>query len=1391
MGSSPRQDAIAIVGIAGRFPGATSLDDFWRVIRDGVEVLEPVSDDDLDRAGVDPSLRSNPRYVRAGTFLAGADLFDANFFGLSPREAQVVDPQQRVFLECAWEALEQAGYATGSPDLSVGVYAGSGMATYLGQVIANPAFTAAVGGYQLMIGNDKDFLATRVSYKLNLRGPSMSVQTACSTSLVSVVTACRALSRGDCDLAIAGGVSIFFPQRTGYLYEDGMIFSPDGHCRPFDAQAQGTRAGAGAAVVVLKRLDDAIADRDTIHAVILGAAINNDGSGKAGYTAPSIEGQIEVIATAQALAGVDPRTISYVEAHGTATPLGDPIEIAALTQVFRSTTSDTEFCRLGSLKANIGHLDAAAGAAGLIKTVLALKHRHLPPLVNFQRPNPQLGLDRGPFAISAAGADWPGGASPRRAGVSSFGIGGTNAHVVLEEAPAATAAPAARDRHLLVLSAKTPDAVDRAAANLAAYLSANPEVALADVEWTLQVGRQAFSHRRALVVRDTAQAVTVLGQTAPTPQLSGQAEAGTRLVAFLFSGQGSQHHAMGGGLYNSEPTYRAAFDRCAEFLQPLVGRDIRELLFAGEASTDIHQTHLTQPLLFATEYAVAMLWRSWGITPGAMLGHSVGEYVAAHLAGVMSLEDALAIVAERGRLMQALPPGNMAAVPLAPRDLSRWLTGGVELAAINAPTLCTIAGPAEAITDVVARLTEAGVDARVLHTSHAFHSSMMEPALAPFTALLQSITLSPPTVPYVSNLTGTWITSAQATSPEYYARHLREAVRFEAGVRTLAGDPTLLLLEVGPGTALTSLARLTVGTAGQRRVIASLPHPREQRSDVEAMLEAAGRLWLAGATLDWRGFHGDTARRRVPLPTYPFDRKPFFVEPDLGAVAAAAQAVDHRRVSQFDPEWQYVPTWMSHDAWTMPARLHGVWLVVGAPGAFRDAVVRHAEAAGATVSAIDPDASESADAFRTLNYHGVIYVASHPLATPSGWTAANACYHGVVSVAAYAARHTPVRIIIATSGAASVLSEPVRHPEAALAVGPVLVIPTEQSGIQLRTVDLDSALDADQQAQQLVGEAASGDSEPVMAHRAGRRWVRRYDRTPLPPADLAALPFKPGGVYLITGGVGGIGLATAAWLARHTAARVVLTSRNPRPEPDALHAIEAAGGEVMVLTADACDEAAMRAAIGAARARWGRIDGVIHAAGSAGVEKPAIEKTVEETAAVFSGKVEGLHVLVSVLAEESLDFVVLLSSVNAITGGIGYADYAAANAYLDAFAESDRYPSGWRQVLSINYPAWRDVGMAARLTEQADRRRARDAYEMSSLSVDMALDGFSRALASRKKRVAISRADVVRYLLHVRVQIATGLLDAQRLAASFTDVEQRSAVSPSEVPGGEVERRLT
>jgi acyl transferase domain-containing protein/thioesterase domain-containing protein len=874
---------IAIIGLSARFPGAGNIEEFWHNLREGVESISFFSDEELLAAGTEPATLKQSNYVKASAILSNIELFDAAFFDFSPKEAEITDPQHRIFLECAWESLENAGYAHQNDDNVIGVYAGTSMNTYLLNNLY-PKRDALTSSYSLMIGNDKDFLPTRVSYKLNLKGPSVNVQTACSTSLVAVHWACQSLLNGECDIALAGGVSVGVPQKSGHWYQEGMINSPDGHCRAFDAKAKGTVDGNGVGIVVLKKLEQAIADGDHIHAVIKGSAINNDGALKMGYTAPSIEGQAAVISEAQAVADIEAETISYIETHGTGTELGDPIEIAALTRAFRASTEKKGFCAIGSLKTNIGHTDAAAGVAGLIKTVLALKHRLLPPSLHFEQPNPQIDFANSPFYVNRELSEWKGNGIPRRAGVSSFGIGGTNAHLILEDAPEIEPSESSRPWQLLVLSAKTPSALETTTANLANYLVQQSDSNLADVAYTLHCGRQRFKYRRMLVCQDTQEAAKALRTPDPEKVFTAFQAMEKRPVVFMFSGQGAQYVKMAYELYQTEPLFREEVDKCSDYLKPHLELDLRKVLYPSEekmtkATPQIHQTAFTQTALFVIEYALAKLWMSYGIHPEAMLGHSIGEYVAACLADVFSLEDALSLVATRGLMMQSLPRGSMLAVLLPESEVQPLLHQGLSLAAINGPNRCVVSGFSEAVETLQNQLTQQGVECQHLHTSHAFHSEMMAPILADFTDRVKQVTLKKPQIPYVSNVTGTWITAAEATDPNYWATHLRQTVRFSEGLQRVLEDSTRILLEVGPGRTLTTLAKQHPNKVAEHSVLSSLRHPQDNQSDVAFLLNTLGQLWLIGGLVDWSRFYTNERRQRLPLPTYPFERQRYWIEP--------------------------------------------------------------------------------------------------------------------------------------------------------------------------------------------------------------------------------------------------------------------------------------------------------------------------------------------------------------------------------------------------------------------------------------------------------------------------------------------------------------------------------
>ncbi|MDB6068282.1 MAG: Malonyl CoA-acyl carrier protein transacylase [Pedosphaera sp.] len=878
-------EGIAIIGLTGRFPGAANVDELWQNLTAGVESISTFTDEQLAASGLDvATLKSDSHYVPARGILKDADCFDAAFFGINPKEAEVTDPQQRVFLEACWEALENAGYAPGQFNGSVGVYAGMGNNTYyLNNLHSRPDLAALVGPMVMMMANEKDYLATRVAYKLNLKGPAINVNTACSTSLVAVCQACQSLLNFQCDIALAGAVSITFPQNRGYHYEEGGISSPDGHCRAFDAEAKGTVPAHGLGIVVLKRLAEALKDGDEIYAVIKGASLNNDGSSKVSFTSPSVQGHTEVIAMAQAQAGFDPRTISYVETHGTATPLGDPIEIEGLTRAFGGTDAKN-FCAIGSLKSNFGHLDTAAGVASLIKTALALKHKLLPPSLHYTKPNAAIDFANSPFFVNTKLTEWPAGPTPRRAGVSCFGLGGTNAHVVLEEAPARPPSSPSRHAQLLVISARTPLALDAATANLAAHFKTNPHLNLANAAFTLQAGRVAFNHRRMLACWDVADAAAALESLEPKRVFGSHQELENPPVAFMFPGQGAQYINMGAELYRTEATFKDEVDRCTKILQPHLNLDLRQVLFphadrAETAAQWLVQTRITQPALFVVEYALAKLWMSWGIKPRAMIGHSVGEYVAACLAGVFTLEEALELVAARARLVQSQPSGAMLAVRLPENETLPLLTPGLSLAAVNSHSTCVVSGPHDLIKGLEKQLNEKSIPGIRLQTSHAFHSAMMDPAIAPLTDLVRKINLKPPTIPFVSNVTGQWITVAQATDPDYWSTHLRQTVRFADGVGLLLKDSQNVLLEVGPGRTLSTFTRQHPAKTPGQVVLSSIAPQRDQRDEARDMLETLGKLWLAGVSVDWPAFHANEKRQRIPLPTYPFERKRFWAEP--------------------------------------------------------------------------------------------------------------------------------------------------------------------------------------------------------------------------------------------------------------------------------------------------------------------------------------------------------------------------------------------------------------------------------------------------------------------------------------------------------------------------------
>ena len=895
-------DSVAVIGMAGRFPGAQDLNGFWENLAQGVCSIVPLSDEQLDSTLTERE-RNHPRFVNMAASVDNPGHFDAGFFRIYPKEAKVIDPQHRLFLECSWEALEDAGYVPGTYSGAIGVFAGCYLNTYvLSSLSTNPEFIGALadsfhGGLLLNeLGSDKDYLATRVSYKLNLTGPSLTIQTACSTSLVAVIQACTALITHQCDMALAGASSLKLPQDRGYVADmDGMV-SPDGIIRTFDEKAQGTVFGNGVGVVLLKRLQEAIDDADPIYAVIKGWGLNNDGAQKTAYASPSLEGQRDAILRAMKCAGVSPRSISYVEAHGTGTSKGDPIEVEALSQAFASETEDTQFCRIGSVKPNIGHLDVAAGVAGLIKTILALNHKQIPPSLHCDSPNPAIGFERTPFKVNTALEEWDSIQFPRRAGVSSFGVGGTNAHVIVEEAPESTYLRSTKPFHILPLSARSSTGAEAMLSRLRNQLRSNPDLDLADVAYTLQQGRKSFTYTRFLVANSLEDAESTLGGLTGAIH-SGRRPRNEREIVFMFPGQGAQHPGMGKDVYESEPVYKAAIDQCAEIAQEWLGVDLRKVLYSSSernngSDSEINQTSLAQPGLFATCYALAHLWKSRGVEPSACIGHSAGEFVAACLAGVFALEDALKLVALRGQIMQNIPGGAMIAVRAPVEEIQAYLGDRVDVAAINSHALCVLSGSYEAISETRRRLEDLSIVCQPLHTSHAFHSAMMDPAVSKFTEVIEHVSLHEPRIPIMSTVYADWLTAEQAVNPGYWASHLRETVRFGDAVAHVARDSNYIFLEVGPGQTLSTLARQNQETKDNHLILSSLPHAQKDTSDYKYFLESTGKLWQSGIDVDWSSLYDGEQRRRVHLPTYPFERKRFWFDENPSRPISARNGID-------------------------------------------------------------------------------------------------------------------------------------------------------------------------------------------------------------------------------------------------------------------------------------------------------------------------------------------------------------------------------------------------------------------------------------------------------------------------------------------------------------------
>lgn len=1371
---------LAIIGMACRFPGADDPETFWQNLCDGVCSIRELSDEELQQKGVPPEVYNDEDYRKIGALLDDVDQFDYKFWNLSKKEAALMDPQQRIFLECCWHALENAGYAPRQDGERTGVFGGCYSPTYLLHYLQGGGMLDPTdpGNFHLTeTGNDKDYIATRVSYLLNLQGPSITVQTSCSTAAAVVASACQSLLARQCDVAVAGAASLTFPQ-AGYQYVEGHINSRDGKIRAFDAEASGTILGDGAGAMVLKRLDDALRDGDHVVAVVKGFSVNNDGSAKAGYSAPSVQGQQVMITDAQQMAGVAPDSISYIEAHGTGTLIGDPIEVRALTEVFRQATEQKGFCALGSVKPNIGHSNIASGLAGLMKAALSLQHRQLVPTINFSTPNPAMQIEDSPFYVNTELRGWtPPQGQPRRAGVTCLGIGGTNCHFVLQEAPARPE-PAASERayHLLTLSAKTPASLEQQRANLLDFLRTPPDVNLADLEYTLHVGREEFKRRLATGCADRDSAITALEAAKPA-----EAALAGRQTVFMFPGQGSQHIRMGYGVYEADPDFRRHVDRCCDLLEPLIGVDLRTLVYAPEGSPEADQAfqyaYYLQPAVFTLQYALAKTLMGWGVAPDALVGHSIGEYTAACIADMLSLEDALTLIVTRSKAMEAAGEGAMLSVSMTESDARTFLERhpDLSLAVINSPQDMVLSGPCEAVDAAEQQLQQDDVVCRRVHVNRAFHSPMMEQAAETLTRKVRELDLHVPQIPLVSNLTGTWMTDDAALDLEYWGQHMTQTVRFADNVQTLLDEKPGVMLEVGSHKILSKLlSKFTKGLPDEQQplVATCLRHPRDTKTpDITAFTQAVSAYWTAGGVLDWLRFHADAVPHRIALPTYPFDRQHCWKDnrQQLGAAPAAAlrQAQDKLRpepAAGTRPERVegtakiadirdrgYIPSWArslppATDAAVQQSLRWVLFMDSRSPCATADrpedadglgaALAQGLEQRGQqvmrvyrsldprqptppgvyTLNPTEPDAYAALfEELAAQQRYPQRVVDLWPLSGDAEPDLAGSYYHALYLAKALAAQPTldPVDVWLVADNTVQVNQEPVA-PIKATMFGPAMVLPQENPQLTCRLIDVqydphDSLAERDWLADRILDECtvAQPDPEPVIALRGPARWVQRYEPVQLPARSNGASGLRPGGVYVITGGLGRIAGVLAERFAQLQAklvlsdivdfpgrARWETLAADPQT-PDTLRQtvqrllqLEQAGAEIMVLRTNMRNIAEVKRLLQATIERFGTIDGIFHAAGVANL-KYLPEMTYAVSEQEFDPKVYGLLNLERAIADspQKPGFVFLFSSLASILGGFSMTAYTAANRFMDAFVQSRsrRHDVRW---ICANWDDW-------------------------------------------------------------------------------------------------------
>lgn len=1378
---------IAIIGVSGRFPKAKNVEQLWKNLLNSVECVRFFTDEEILASGVSEEDLRDPGYVKSNIILEDVEYFDAKFFEVTPREAEVMDPQFRFALECAWEALEDAGCSPEKTTDPIGVFGGCYSSSYfLNNVYPQVQKGKFTNKLQADVAHDPDLFATHIAYKLNLTGPCMSIGTACSSSLVAIHVASQSLLNGECGVALVGGAFINPPLTLGYKSNIGSYESSDGRCKPFDADAKGAVAGSGAAFVVLKCLEDAIADKDQIYAVIKGSAVNNDGSAKIGFTAPSIEGQTNVVAEAISMSGVDIESIRYIETHGTGTILGDPIEVAALTRAFRKYTDKNQFCTIGSIKSNIGHMVHAAGVTGLIKASLAVKTKTIPATINFTKPNPNIDFKNSPFYVNNTLMKVEDNNLPFRAGISSLGIGGTNAHVIIEEPPKIHSKEETRDFQILTLSAKTEEALKEMSENLKDFLLQKEDLKIADAAFTLQKGRKDFDFRKFfLVPSDKSEAVKAIN---PNLGFSSKVLAQENNLVFLFSGGGTQYINMGKDLFESETLFREKILECAEIIKTAVNFDLIDIIYSSNNQTEkseiLKQPRYALPALFSIEYALAELWMSWGIKPNALIGHSLGEYTAAHLAGVIELEDVLKLVCLRGELFHKLDKGAMLTASLSEQELKVYVSDDLDIAAINGPSRLVVSGAVEAINKLEQKLKADNIDCRILKIDTAGHSKMVESIIPELVGFFKNVTLKAPSIPYISNVSGTWITNEEATSPQYWAQHLRQTVRFSDGIREIFKKPNTIMMEVGPGNALSSFARLQMDIQKDHSVLNSMRHPNQEKNDLEFLLETLGKLWLKGINVDWDTFFSNENRKKISLPTYPFQRKRYWIEAEKDYKGIPSNTENNKIALQ---DWFYIPTWQKmpqiksfeNEADSSNERNKEI-LVFCDSYNLGEELSPYLEKSGYNIKKVLAGSKfkKESNSIYTIDVHnqsdytklfeslkkdqllpskiihllnitgeGEDYQSDKYFAHSSYLLLAKAIHQNNLT--------NPIEIYAIINKLEDVTGNDAVDINKSLITGPSKVIPYEFFNISFKIIDINKEVVSKEAFYSNLSKEIIIPSEYyTVALRGKNRWVKDFLKVELPKAQKEKLNIKSDGVYVVTGGLGGMGLTIAEYLSEYKATLILLTRSNFPSEDlweelaeskdskeelsrilNKLVLFKSNKARVEVHSCELSNQEHVKKLFSDIKKKFGKISGIFHCAGVN--DSAAIPETSNElTLKVFGPKVAGTKNVYSSIQNEKIDFFINCSSLSSVTSAINAVDYVSANAFLDAF--SNKYNSENMFVSSINWDIWEDVGMIKRNNlEDSIKKAGEDAY----IYPDQGLEVFLRVLQSGLPQVLVSTRD--------------------------------------------------